>query len=276
MLFNQLTIDHTIMTKFKLLTGIFLLFASIAFTQASCNQMPKHFDSSAKYNYVNLAENLLYNVRTNEPYHDMLEGLEHADENTLLNQLNSDEKRKAFWLNIYNAFIQLKLKISPEQYKDRNSFFSKDLITIAGHALSFDDIENGILRHSKIKISMGYLGKIFVGDFEKKFRVDTLDYRIHFALNCGAKSCPPIAYYSADKIDMQLNLAASSFLMNECKIKGNEVSVPKILSWFNGDFGGKSGVISMLKKFKVIPVNMQPEIKYLDYNWQMTLGSFED
>lgn len=248
------------------------------FCFSNCHSKTMHqpSDSAAKFNYVNLAENLLYNVRTNEPYHEMLDALQSADEPVLLLQLNTDDKRKAFWLNIYNAFIQLKLKVAPEQYKDRNSFFAKDLITIAGHILSFDDIENGILRHSKIKISMGYLGKIFVGDFEKKFRVDTLDNRVHFALNCGAKSCPPIAYYSADKIDMQLNLAASSYLLNECKVEGNNVLVPKTLSWFSGDFGGKTGVIALLKKYKVIPVAMQPDIKYLDYNWQLTLGSFED
>ena len=229
-----------------------------------------------QYNYVNLAENFLYNVRTGEPYHQMLDALQNANQDVLLSQLNSDDKRKAFWLNIYNALIQVKLKQSPGQFQDRNSFFSKDILIIAGHNLSFDDIENGILRHSKIKISMGYLGKVFVGDFERKFRVDTLDFRIHFALNCGAKSCPPIAYYSFDKINDQLNLAASSFLKNECRIDANTVWVPKILSWFNGDFGGKDGIITLLRKYKVITVAMKPYIKYLDYNWKLTLGSFED
>ena len=37
--------------------------------------------------------------------------------------------------------------------------------------------------------------------------VDVIDFRIHFALNCGAKSCPPIAFYSYDKINDQLDLA---------------------------------------------------------------------
>ena len=39
-----------------------------------------------------------------------------------------------------------------------------------------------------------------------------LDPRIHFALNCGAKSCPPIRVYSPPNLDSQLNRAAASFL----------------------------------------------------------------
>jgi len=232
--------------------------------------------ATPKFNYISLAENLLYNVRTGENYHQMLEALQSAQADELLGQLSSDDKRKAFWLNIYNAFIQLKLKDSPEQYKNRSSFFSSDIIEVAQHKLSFDDIENGILRHSKMKISMGYLGKISVGDFEKKFRVDTLDYRIHFALNCGAKSCPPIAYYSVDRIEKQLDLAARTYLSNECKKEASTIWVPKIMSWYSGDFGGKSGILNILKKYNVLSDGVVTDVKYLEYNWTLTLGTFED
>lgn len=33
-----------------------------------------------------------------------------------------------------------------------------------------------------------------------------LDPRIHFALNCGARGCPPIRYYEADALDERLDL----------------------------------------------------------------------
>ena len=39
-----------------------------------------------------------------------------------------------------------------------------------------------------------------------------LDPRIHFGLNCGAKSCPPIRVYSPKNLDSQLNRPAASFL----------------------------------------------------------------
>ena len=39
--------------------------------------------------------------------------------------------------------------------------------------------------------------------------------RIHFALNCGARSCPPIRVYAAAKLETQLNTAARSFCSQE-------------------------------------------------------------
>ena len=42
-----------------------------------------------------------------------------------------------------------------------------------------------------------------------------LDPRIHFALNCGAESCPPISVYSVDNADLlnkQLETAAQCFV----------------------------------------------------------------
>lgn len=31
----------------------------------------------------------------------------------------------------------------------------------------------------------------------KKLAVSNLDYKIHFALNCGGKICPPIRFYES-------------------------------------------------------------------------------
>ena len=40
----------------------------------------------------------------------------------------------------------------------------------------------------------------------------TCDPRIHFALNCGAVSCPPIAVYEGESLDEQLDIATEGFL----------------------------------------------------------------
>ena len=40
-------------------------------------------------------------------------------------------------------------------------------------------------------------------------------HRIHFALNCGARSCPPIRVYAAAKLEAQLNTAAKAFCSQE-------------------------------------------------------------
>lgn len=41
--------------------------------------------------------------------------------------------------------------------------------------------------------------------------VTPLDPRIHFALVCGAKSCPPIKVYTADALEEGLEAAAAAF-----------------------------------------------------------------
>jgi len=84
--------------------------------------------------------------------------------------------------------------------------------------MSLDEIEHGVLRKYRIKKSLGYLPNWFAPAWIKKWAVDQLDYRIHFALNCGAASCPPIAFYNDIRIDSQLEMATLSFLESETKI----------------------------------------------------------
>ena len=104
-----------------------------------------------------------------------------------------------------------------------------------------DDIEHGILRRSKVKWSFGYFNKLFPSAFEKKHRVDTLDYRIHFSLNCGATSCPPIAFYKPEQLDKQLEVATKVYLSGEAAYNeaDNTVALPALMGWFRGVFGGK-------------------------------------
>ena len=143
--------------------------------------------------------------------------------------------------------------------------------------LSLDLIEHGILRRSKVKWSEGYLGKMFPSDFEKKFRVKRLDYRIHFALNCGAKSCPPIAFYDPVLIDKQLKVAVKVYLKGECKFDKdeNQIEVPALMGWFRHDFGGKKGILAILKNNKIIPENSSPAIKFKKYDWSLYLNNYK-
>lgn len=194
----------------------------------------------------------------------------------LITHLDSQDKAKAFWVNAYNTFAQYLLKQDGSRFDDRNEFFSDELITIAGERLSLDDIEHGIIRRSKNKYSMGYVNKIYVGDFEKKFRLEKTDYRIHFALNCGAKSCPPVALYVHDRIDTQLDKSTATYLGKHTKHKEaeNEIMVPKLCSWFKADFGGEDGVIEMLRKYKIITKDQNPDVDYLEYDWTLSLSNY--
>ncbi len=225
---------------------------------------------------VKISQELLYGARVGEPVDSFLILLKNVPEKELQNALNTDDKRLAFWINVYNATTQLALHDKPERYKNRNAFFSKKLITIAGEKLSLDNIEHGILRRNKIKWSYGYFNKIFPGSFEKKFRVDKLDSRIHFALNCGAKSCPPIAYYEAEKIDEQLNVATLGHLKAETNYdqKKDSIALPAFMGWFRADFGGKKGMRKLLKKLEIIPEESKASISFQQYNWKLYLDNY--
>jgi hypothetical protein len=188
-------------------------------------------------------------------------------------QLDCDAVKRAFWINLYNAYTIHLLQNQPELYKHRNRFFSRKHITLAGQKLSLDDIEHGILRRYRSKWSMGYWGQLFPGAFIKSASVDTLDFRIHFALNCGAKSCPPIAFYSPEQIEAQLRIAQRSYLSTTVVYHSakNQVEVPKIFSWFRGDFGGKKGIIQILKAERLIPQDARPALRFLAYDWSLDI-----
>jgi len=197
----------------------------------------------------------------------------------LSNDLNNVDERKAFWINCYNAFTQILLKEkSPDllSQTSRTAFFSSKDIIIGGQALSLNDIEHGMLRHSSVWWSKGHLRKIAPTDFEKKFRVP-LDYRIHFALNCGAKSCPAIRFYDPKQMDDQLDLAMNSFLSSDVEYdkRTKTVTVSKIFDWYRGDFGGKKGIINLLWSHHLIPDDRKIKLNFREYDWSVLLHKFD-
>jgi hypothetical protein len=234
-------------------------------------------NAMAQTELPSLSKDLLYAVRT-EDYSDAEKLIDHlckVDPKNLQNELTDDKNKLAFWLNIYNAFIQYQLIKNPESFQKRNRFFKRKNICIAGQSFSFDDIEHGILRRSKAKLSLGYWNKLFPSKKEKSLRVDRLDYRIHFALNCGATSCPAIAFYSAENIHQELETAEMVFLTSDSRINHEEriAEVSKIFSWFSADFGEKKGIKTLLLKHQLIP-DRQYKIRFKPYNWKMHLEQF--
>jgi len=83
---------------------------------------------------------------------------------------------------------------------------------IGGFLYSLNDIENGILRSNRQSMGTLYRKPFKSGDPRLKISLAHVDPRIHFALNCGAKSCPPIKTFSGDQVQDQLQVATSSFL----------------------------------------------------------------
>lgn len=242
----------------------------------SCNDKQKKPGDLRDVNFIALSQNILSAAKEGSETKVYEDSLKQIDLDDLRSVLNSDNKRLAFWLNIYNAYTQVILKRDPELFKDRDSFFSSPQINIGQEILSLDQVEHDLLRRSKVKYSRGYLNKLFTNTFEENFRVDTLDYRIHFALNCGAKSCPPIKFYDPLHIDEQLSLATKSYLRSETEYRPiqNAVAVPALMSWFKNDFGGERGILDILKKLNLIPAQSIPRIEYKEYDWTLELDNY--
>lgn len=223
-------------------------------------------------NLVSLSEDLLLAVRYEEATDSLLAALAEVDYNTLLTELNSDTKKVVFWVNMYNASYQI-------LYKDLglrpDDIFNEKAITIASIPFSLDDMEHGVLRKYRHKYSLGYMPKWFPAKHLKQLAVTKIDWRIHFALNCGAKSCPPIAFYDVENLEAQLDLATASFLSQETVVNEDTkaLEVTKIMSWFRADFGGKNGIRKIVGK--VFERNFQDyKISYQDYDWTAKLDYF--
>ena len=183
-------------------------------------------------------------------------------------ELDTDLKTLAFWINVYNANIQYLLNQNPALYNDRGAFFKAEQITIAGKVMSFDLIEHGILRRSKTKWSLGYFGKINVPPFEKQFRIKRVDPRIHYALNCGANSCPSIYPYTFENVDKELDMSCKSYLEQNVRVKDGKLLAPVLFSWFRADFGGVRGVRNFILKYQVVTKEESKlPISFSDYDW---------
>jgi hypothetical protein len=223
---------------------------------------------------LKLSEQLLYNVKTEEPTIAMEKELATIEKKRLIEGLNNNDAIKTFWINMYNAWFQI---LATREKKKSPEIFTGKLITIAGTKFSLDDIEHGILRKYRWKLSKGYLPKFFPGKLIKQLAVTAIDYRIHFALNCGAKSCPLIAFYTYDNINKQLDIAAKSFLNSETEFDDikKQVRVTKIMSWFIADFGGKKGIRKIIKEKLQNDVEGY-SVKFKPYDWAAELAKFEE
>lgn len=216
-----------------------------------------------------------------------------------------DHAAKAFWINVYNAFVQDDLERDRSLYEDRRRFFGEERITVAGTGLSLDDIEHGLLRASKYKYDLGYVPRLRPGGFERAHRLPAVDPRIHFALNCAAESCPPIAAYTASDLDAQLDTSTRSFLQGSTTTDPDRdtgaasdrtasdrtaadrptaradrptdtVWVTRLFLYYRGDFGGRHGIYTFLEGHGVIREGTRPRVRYRPYDWTLHTGMYRE
>ncbi len=234
-----------------------------------------HGELLANEKLLNLSYDFLNKLQSNANTDKILETYKNLDLDTLAFYIDSEDEKKAFWINTYNAFVQDILKKDKSLFDDRGAFFSAKQIDIAGIKMSFDDIEHGIIRSSRWKLSLGYIRDPFVPNFIKMLRTKRPDGRVHFALNCGAASCPPIAVFYANKIHAELDKISQQYLKSTTKIDGNKIIISPLMSWFRADFGGKKGVKNnFLEKYGIVDNTKKKELVFGDYDWTLSLGNY--
>ena len=111
------------------------------------------------------------------------------------------KERLAFWINAYNAYTIQLVNAHGEHASIRNidktlgvvkamGPWKEEMVKAGGLTTSLDFVENGIIR--------------------KQFK----EPRIHFALVCAARSCPPLRSeaYTGARVDAQLDDQARLFI----------------------------------------------------------------
>ncbi len=187
---------------------------------------------------------------------DYLAILGHVNVNSL-----SKKGQFAFYINVYNAFtIKLILTKYPgiNSIKEIGSFFTNPwnikFISLQGKTVTLDHIEHKILR--------------------PRFK----DPRVHFAINCASKSCPPLLDepYDEKNLENQLNNQTRKFINDKRNtfLKKNTLFISKIFKWFQKDFADKPILFirqhaSDELKEKLDSSEGDVKISYLNYDWTL-------
>jgi hypothetical protein len=142
-------------------------------------------------------------------------------------EFTSAGARKAYWLNAYNATVLLGVAEAPATmnnvltYLPDNGFFRARRWRIDGRERTLDQIENTEVR------------PVFH------------DARVHMALNCGARSCPPLRAnaFTPGAVDRQLDEQTTRYLNAPGNVTvdaaAHTVRVVQLFEWFRDDFAAR-------------------------------------
>jgi hypothetical protein len=169
-----------------------------------------------------------------------------------------DNEKKAFYINAYNLVVIYQVsKFYPlKSPLDQSGFFDKVKHQVAGEAMTLNSLEI------------------------KKLILTYKDPRIHFALACAAKSCPPLANFAfmPTNMDSELTNRTKKALNDKEWLKlrtdQNKVLLSKIFDWYKKDFtmGGENTVIDFINKYRTTPIPANYAIDYYEYNWELNEG----
>jgi uncharacterized protein DUF547 len=150
----------------------------------------------------------------------------------------------AFWINVYNglvihAIVGLDIR---RTVHDVWNFFGRASYVVGGVMLSLDEIEHGILRDNRRRPFPPWRA-FGARDARRTLGVMPPDPRFHFAITCGAASCPPVGVYRTATIDAQLTLAARNFVNTEVTLDAaGRVVCSRLFKWYRADFEAAGGL----------------------------------
>jgi len=253
------------------MTKVILVFLSLSLFLPFNN----YGQSPSDVDYNQVSQDLLQAIKDGSDTKEYRDVIESSSIEALEKGLQSNDQKLAFWINIYNSYIIMTLQDSPELYEDRKTFFKENRILVGGELVSFAKIEHGVIRRSQWDLGLGLIRKPFPGRWERKLRVDKKDYRIHFALNCGAKACPPVTIYDPENLEKQLAYMTEKYLSEntEYNEEENKVTTTPLFSWFRGDFGCKKGVKKILASQGLVP-SKKVNLNFKGYDWTLDIDNF--
>lgn len=159
-------------------------------------------------------------------------------------------KTMAYWINAYNAFT-VKLIVDNHPLGSITDLeggkpWSKRWIKLGDQTYSLDQIEKEILL--------------------KKYK----DARVHFAVNCAAKSCPALLNqaWTAGNLESNFDRQTKSFINNSQfnEIKPKSAKVSQLFNWYASDFGD---VKTFINKYSNTQLKSNAKLDFMEYNWKL-------
>ena len=159
--------------------------------------------------------------------------------------LASDAERIAFWTNVFNTLVihgVIELGID-SSVKEVPFFFECIRYRIGGEVYAAADIEHGMLRANAVP-PYRLRRRLRGADPRRRAMVRKPDARVHFALVCASRTCPPIEAYDAERLDEQLDSAARTFINATSRLEGGTLRVSEIFRWYRRDFGAAPDAVA--------------------------------
>jgi len=163
-------------------------------------------------------------------------------------------ERLAYDINLYNATM-IRAVITHYQAgyspaKDNYAVFKEPLVKTDGKTITLDALEK----------------EVIIPTFK--------DPRVHVALVCGARSCPPILAraYRGDDLDKVLDENMKRFVAdrsrNPIDDAKKELKLSRIFDWYAADFGGKDKVKEYVGKIAGKDYSAYT-VSFVDYSWDL-------